>query len=133
MNGYIEVDINGQKVGLKFGYPAVKEFTLASVASQDLYIENGNLSDIGIAKLIQCGYNNYCLLQERPPVLKFMEFSEWVEGALDDKERLEVIGNILTVYADSRYTKLAIERMKEQKKSLTKTTKTKTRRSSLKG
>jgi hypothetical protein len=46
---------------------------------------------------------------------------------------LEVIGNILTVYADSRYTKLAIERMKEQKKSLTKTTKTKTRRSSLKG
>jgi hypothetical protein len=128
MNGYIKVNINGQEVGLKFGYPAIKEFTLACADKPGVYLakdekEESTITDLGIAKLIHSAYKNECLLLERSPVLTFKDFNEWVEGAMEDEARKDVIIEVLGVWATSRYTKLAIEKMKEQKKSPTTTKK----------
>jgi hypothetical protein len=117
MNGYIKITINGQEVGLKFAYPAIKEFTLAAAGKKDLYLSNDSLSDFGIAKLIHCGYKNNCELLEVNPSLTLSQVSDWVEEALDNPKRIDELAQILEVYADSRYTKLAMQQLASQKKS----------------
>lgn len=109
MNGYTTISINGSPVGIKFGYLAIKDFSLAAEKKRDVYYDNLNgeqqLSFIGIAKLIQCGYKNNCELKEIEPVLTLEDFNSWVEEGISDTERATQLAEVLRVFAESQYVK----------------------------
>jgi hypothetical protein len=118
MNGYTTIQINGATVGLKFGYLAIKAFSLAAEKKRAVYydrvkgedgVEADQLSFLGIAKLIQCGYKNNCELKEVEPTLTLDDFNTWVEESAGNIERAKEITEALTVFAQSQYVKALVE------------------------
>jgi hypothetical protein len=120
MNGYIQIELAGAPVGLKFAYPAIKWFMEATVKNRDAYFvetENGEtMTDYGMAKLVHCAYKNNCLLKEVEPVITFEQFTEWVTAQIEAGG--ETLANVLTAYADSAISKKVVT-YAEEKKSLT--------------
>jgi hypothetical protein len=119
MNGYINININGQTVGIKFGYLAIKEFSLAAEKKKAVYYDKSKnekgedveqLSFLGIAKLIHAGYKNNCELKEVDPTLTLEDFNEWVEGAISNEETQKQLTETLTVFAQSQYVKTLSEK-----------------------
>lgn len=120
MNGYISIEIDGQPVGLKFAYPAIKGFIEASFNKPGIYTdgtEAGNLTLEGIAKLMQQGYINNCIIKEVEPTLTYEAFYNWMEEANETEEGRAKMGEVLKIFADSYTTKRMVESV--QKKSLT--------------
>jgi hypothetical protein len=113
MNGYTTININGETVGIKFGYLAIKEFSLAAEKKRDVYYDTVNgepqLSFLGIAKLIHCGYKNNCEIKETEPKYFLEQFNDWVEIAINDEERKKQLAEVLTVFAESQYVKMLAE------------------------
>jgi hypothetical protein len=112
MNGYTTININGQTVGIKFGYLAIKEFSLAAEKKRAVYYDKVNgeeqLSFLGIAKIIHCGYKNDCELKEVDPVLTLEDFNNWVEGIVGNVEAQKELTRVLTVFSESQFVKAMI-------------------------
>lgn len=106
MTGYIQININGQPVGIKFGLLSIKDFSLAAEKKRDVLYEGENLSFLGVAKLIQCGYKNNCEIKEVEPVLTLEDFNNWTEEAMSSDERKKELAEVLNVFAQSQYVKL---------------------------
>jgi uncharacterized Fe-S cluster-containing radical SAM superfamily enzyme len=105
-NGYIQIDFNGQKVGLKFAYQALKWFALDSDKYAEEYYEGGGMSVLGFANLIHCGYRNCQLLKKEDPTITLMEFYDWVSELNQSKEGQQVMIDIDKVVSESRDFKL---------------------------
>lgn len=116
MNGYTHITINGNKVGLKFAFPAIKWFT-EEAAKSDLYFIGDNLTDYGIAKILQCAYRNNCLLKEVDTELIFGDFTDFVDSCVDNQDARKELETVLQVYADSSVGKKMVKD-DEEKKSL---------------
>lgn len=118
MNGYISFDLDGSVTGLKFAYPAIRMFAEAMEGKSQFYYSDGTMTVEGIAKFIECGYKNNCLIKEVEPELKYEHFYNWVEGAISDPAKVEVIGQIMQCYADTQYAKMIVDAVDaEEKKS----------------
>jgi hypothetical protein len=120
MNGYIQFSLDGKKVGIKFAYPAMRMFFEAMQEKEQFYFVQGEVSSMtieGLAKLIECGYKNNCLIKEFEPEITYEQFFNWVESAIDDPEKSEAISLIEKCYADSIYAK-KIQEIAEEKKNL---------------
>jgi hypothetical protein len=120
---YTTITIEGQQIGLRFGYPCVRWFTEAGVENKDFFEgskdkegnqENTTLSEIGIAKLVQFAYENECAVKEIKPEIIFEKFYEWVEQRVEGELSNE-LSEVLTVWAGSIAIKRLVE--KTQKKS----------------
>lgn len=121
MKGYININLNGQQVGLKFAYPAIKMFAEALDKKPDLYLIEGERADFtieGLAKFIQCGYINNCLIKEVEPSLTYEDFFNYAEGAQEDEDRAIEIGKVLECYGETVYAK----KLSEEKKNVIGTT-----------
>ena len=119
MNGACNITINGQSVGLKFAYPAIKWFTEATLRDNGIFFTPGDDSTFtveGLAKLIQCSYRNHCLLKEVEPTLSYEDFFNYVEANQDSEEGQKELLRITEVYATASVIKKLID---AQKKSLT--------------
>jgi hypothetical protein len=127
MDGYIQIKVGDQMVGLKFAYPAIKWFTEASVKDRladnnaffvdetdDKGETQSTMSDYGFAKLVQCAYRNDCLLKETAPVLKFEDFVNWVEQN-NSEEGKEVLSSVMTCYAESTFSKKIVENAEKKR------------------
>lgn len=127
MNGYIQIKIKEETVGLKFAFPSVKWFAEAMLKAEQENLEayflkgfdekgeeTSTLTDYGFAKLMQCAYRNNCLLKEEKPGLKFEDFVEWVNDHNTEAGSAEM-SEVLKVYAESSVNKKIIE--SEEKKS----------------
>jgi hypothetical protein len=121
MNGYIQIKIKDEVIGLKFAFPSVKWFAEAMQKAVDEKLEayfvesidekgdaQSTLTDYGLAKLMQCAYRNNCLLKEEKPVLLFADFVEWVNDHNTEEGGVEM-GEVLKVYAESSVNKKIIE------------------------
>lgn len=121
MNGYIQIKIKDEVVGLKFAFPSVKWFAEAMAKAvednleayfinsiDDKGDETSTLTDYGLAKLMQCAYRNNCLLKEEKPVFKFEHFVDWVNDHNTEEGGAEM-GEVLKVYAESSVNKKIIE------------------------
>jgi hypothetical protein len=120
MNGYISFDLDGSVTGLKFAYPAIRMFAEAMAGNDFYYVEGDKgpqMTVEGIAKFIECGYKNNCMIKEVTPELKYEHFYNWVEGAVDDPEKMETINKIMECYAETQYAKQLVA--EQEKKSLT--------------
>lgn len=115
MNGYTQIEINGQQVGLKFAYPAIKWFMEAAAGSDLYFIEgdSGGFTVEGLAKLIQCSYKNNCLLKEVEPVLTYEDFFNWVEQGQETETGQADLIRVTDVYAQSTVMKKLIDSQKK--------------------
>src|SRR5262245_54620050 len=115
MTGLTTIQINGQAVGLKFAYPAIKWFTEESTKS-DIYFTPGIDSTFtveGLAKLIQCAYKNHCMIEEVEPTLSYRHFYEYVEVNQDTEEGQKELLRVTEVYASSSVIKKLIDAQKK--------------------
>jgi hypothetical protein len=110
---YIQIEMNGQKVGLKFAFPQAKEFAIALAENADLYFEGENITTFGIAKLLQTAYKNNCLVKEIKPTFTLEDFTDFIDES-SDEWRETVLLDILTMWQDSKYTKLWVEALKKK-------------------
>jgi hypothetical protein len=131
MNGYTQINVNGEPVGIKFGFPAIKEFAIATEKKREVFYDGDSLSFLGIAKLIQCGYNNNCEIKEVEPVLTLEDFNNWTEEAMNSEERKGELAVVLNAFAESQYVKLLTDLPKEEE-AKKKTPKSTLRKSSAK-
>jgi hypothetical protein len=111
MNGYIALEINGEKVGLKFGMPANRWFTEKLSENIELISKDGVVTEIGVAYLIYFGYLNNCLVKEETQKHGFGYFMEYVEEALLNEDIMPNLIEVSKVYADSRYTQEWVKRI----------------------
>lgn len=116
MNGSTTILINGQTVGLKFAFPAIKWFTEESAKRPDLYFvtgDSGGFTVEGLAKLIECSYKNHCLIKETEPILPYETFYDYVESNQETEEGQKELTRIAEVYAQSSVMKRVIENQKK--------------------
>lgn len=116
MNGQTQIQINGQPVGLKFAYPAIKWFTESTVIDNGIFFtpgEQGFFTVEGLAKLIECSYRNYCLIKEVVPELKYEDFYNYVEQNQDTEEGQKELLRITEVYAEASVMKKLINGQKK--------------------
>jgi hypothetical protein len=131
MNGYTQIKVNGEPVGVKFGFLAIKEFAIATEKKREVFYDGDSLSFLGIAKLIQCGYKNNCEIKEVEPVLTLEDFNNWTEEAMNSEERKAELAVVLTAFAESQYVKTLTD-MKGDEEAKKKTPKSTLRKSSAK-
>lgn len=111
---YLKIQIDGKDVGLKFGFPQVKEFGMAIADNYEVYFDGNDLSATGVAKLIHTAHRNSCLVKECDPVVSFEDIVDWVDGALNDEERQKVIGSVIEMWQANEYTKLWLQAVKKK-------------------
>lgn len=118
MNGNATIKFNGQEVNLKFGFPQAKEFAMAISENVTAYFEGENITNIGIAKLIQTAYKNSCLLKEVKPSITLEQISDWLEENQDSEDFQKEIADVVRVWTESRYTKMWAEEVKKKTKEI---------------
>lgn len=119
MNGKTTIQINGQTVGLRFSYQAIKWFFEASVNNSEFFFTGGDKPDFtveGLSKVMQCAYRYDCHLKEIEPSLTFEDFYDYVESSQETEEGQKELLRIVEVYAESSIIKKLID---SQKKSQT--------------
>lgn len=113
-NGYIQININGQPVGVKFNYKAVGDFFIAAIDKRDsYYIGEDKFTYLGIAKLLKCGYDENCVIKEQEPAYSLEFFFNWVEGAYlsnSEKDKAEIT-KALDAFNQSQYVKTLVDQM----------------------
>jgi hypothetical protein len=104
MDGYMEIDFLGDRIGLKFALPANRKFVSELRDNPELIDANGNTTEVGIAYLIYFGYVNWCIAKkERPPYKHtFEEFLDWTEDLFFDPARSGLLVEISNCYKDSK-------------------------------
>ena len=114
------ITIGEQQVGLYFGYPCFNDYTIACLSEPKF----ASLQDgVGVAKLLHCAHENFCVIEETKATLKYQDFYLWVEEKINSDNRQEV-ENLLNIWAECTTTKKSLERIAEltkeddQKKSL---------------
>lgn len=121
MNGYISITLStGEVVGLKFAYPAIRMFAEAMAGKGQFYYTEGDSPQMtieGIAKFIECGYKNNCLVKEVEPLFKYENFFDWVESSIQYPEVAEQINRVLECYAATEYAKKLETVSLEEKKN----------------
>jgi hypothetical protein len=115
MNGYITIKINGQSVGLKFAYPAIKWFSEEAAKSDLMFVpgEDGGFTVEGLAKLMQCAYKNDCLLKEVEPTLKHGDFYDYIEVNQETDEGQKELLKVIDTYASSSVMKRVADLQKK--------------------
>lgn len=99
-NGYINIEIDGQKVGLKFGMVALP------IISEKVGVkekgENYGIKDC--AHILYAGYLNNCEAKDSDPIHDFSFFYDYCESAVM-KNDLQTIIEATNCLANSQYVK----------------------------
>src|SRR5690242_17432294 len=102
------IKIDGQEVGLRFGHTSHRWFVLEAINDKDFFTGASDLTEIGVAKLLQFAYMNQCKVKEIKPDIPFEKFFDWVEDRLDGELSKE-LNDVLKVWADSQPVKKQAE------------------------
>lgn len=106
--------LGGKQVQLYFGYPCFNEYTMARLENPSaLSLQEGD----GLAKLLQCAYNNHCLIKEVKPELTYEDFYMWVEERLNEDNKAE-LEELLNIFAQCTTTKNSLKKVEELNKSI---------------
>ena len=103
-SGYTSIVVDGEKINLRFGIPAVRMF-LEKIATNEVLISNDTINEVCIATLIYCGYINNCMITDETPDKKMGYFLEFVENSWIDEAVKKQLVNVSNCYAASKYTK----------------------------
>jgi hypothetical protein len=119
MNGAIKVEIDGNVIGLKFAYPAIRMFLDEMAAKSKFYYSQSDGGDPmmtveGIAKFIQCGYKNDCMIKEVDEVFNYEFFYNWVEQMNNDASIAEAVKKIFECYGNTEIKRVIDNAVKLQ-------------------
>lgn len=111
MKNYYQIEIDGQKVGLKFVYESTKAFLLQLAGKESKYwaeietdgVKSESFTLAGFAKLIQCCYIANCEVKEVEPTLTFEDFYDYVEQAELTEEGQKELTSISEAYSKSTF------------------------------
>lgn len=114
MNGKINITIDGNIVPLRFAYPAIRMFLEAMQNKSQFYYAEGidgkpTMTVEGIAKFIECGYKNECLIKEIEPVFKYEFFYDFVSNMAADECIANQIADVFRCYGDTDIRKAVDE------------------------
>lgn len=116
MRNYGEITIDGKKVGIKFGMPAMQLISPIIMGKN----EGDAYGVVDLAKVLHAGYKNNCIVKEVSETLTFEDFMDYVEEKGISANPNELTG-IMTVFSESSVVKdlaqRGAEREGEQKKS----------------
>lgn len=119
---YATIDLNGTAVGLKFGYQAIKWFTLDSEKYEEEYVitidEKSQLTALGFADLLHCAYRNNMLLKKQDPVIELGEFYDWVVDKNSTPEGQQELKRLDTICEESKDFKTFQEQVEALKKKI---------------
>lgn len=113
MEGYVELEMEGQKIGLKFGMDCLKHVQEKS-RTMLLVDAKGAVNDAGLAYILYYGYKNWCLVKELTPSLTYESFFNFAEAAYYDKERNEECVKLITAFAESKIVKSEVSKKTEE-------------------
>lgn len=112
MQGIAAITIGGQRVGLKFGMPALRQ--IFEKMKQYPMVVGTKSNDIGIAHILFAGYLNFCMMKDELPVHTFEYFYDYVETIGDAEGSLEEIADALKAFEDSRFVKPIVDKDKKK-------------------
>lgn len=132
---YIQIEIDGQQVGLKFAFPQVKEFAIAlEQYPTECFDKNSeNITGFGLAKLIQSAHKNNCLLKECKPVVTLEQISDWVDRGIHDEAIQNQLLDVVTVWQKSEFTITYFEQVKKKTQELLQASQQEAKKKSSKG
>jgi hypothetical protein len=115
---YTTIDINGQKLGLKFGMASFRY--LQGKFVDGIAFQGDSLNEIGIAHILYSGYFNNCLIKDVVPTILFEDFVDFIELNLNNEEVLANIKDIMSIWAASDFVKQTqVGKAEEPKKKTT--------------
>ena len=119
MNGYIAIEINSEKVGLKFSM-LVSRWLTDKMQEDPTIFSFGTFNEAGTAWLLFFAYKVNCDISNKPKKLHYGDFLSWVEEAEFNpiiKEQLTAAGKC---YDDSMYTKKYVEELNKKTEEIKK-------------
>ena len=101
MNGLVEISINENKVGLKYGVWSFK-YIFPSLESNKVF-ETNVFNEITAANIVYYGHLHYCIINRLIPQYSFEDIFNWTI----DVKNIEEARKALTAFNDecSAYTK----------------------------
>jgi len=119
MNGYIQVEINGKKVGLKFNM----------YAAENLNSIKGNpTSGANIIRMVWAGIIGNAFIKQIEPEVSFEEVADWAEILMLKDDADNTLQKIVETFLEAQPVKVLMDKAKQQeeeeakKKPLTGTT-----------
>ena len=99
---YTSIEINGEKVGLKFGMASFRYL------ANTKFVENDDaLNEIGIAKILYSGYYNNCIIKDAEPKFTLEDFVDLIEANLKNEEFINEIKRIIDLWSANDIIKQA--------------------------
>lgn len=95
---YTTITIENQQIGLKFGMYSARY--LADKLTNGFCFVKDEITEIGIAHLVYAGYINNCAIKDEKPQITFEQVVDFVEGSVNDPEKVNNLANVVKVWAD---------------------------------
>ncbi|MEJ7738521.1 MAG: hypothetical protein WKF97_13910 [Chitinophagaceae bacterium] len=96
-NGYTQIKINNQEIGIKFASAALLQIR-EKVKGNPMLFSGDELTQADVAHLIYAGYCNNCLRKDEQPSIPFEDFFDFVE-----QSTAEVLRTIMECYMGSPF------------------------------
>lgn len=106
MNGYIQVEINEKKVGLKFNMYAAENFT-------EVKGSLGNRANI--VRMVWAGITGNAFVKQQEPVVSFEEVADWVEMLSLKGDDEDIIVKITETFLEAEPIKALLNKASENK------------------
>lgn len=106
-NGYTSIEINGEKIGLKFGMKAIG---LIQENCKDMDLNDKiALATIGTAHILYAGYINNCMVKQMVPVHDFQFFYDALEDAFLEEDKIRQYQDAINCFNESKLLQMKTE------------------------
>lgn len=109
---YTKLTINDQSIGLKFGMYSARY--LSDKLQNGFCFQGDQITEIGIAHVVYSGYLNNCAVKDEAPTLTFEQIVDFVEGSIQDKDKVEALTSVIKVWSESQIIAQAAEDTKKK-------------------
>ncbi|MGN6436876.1 MAG: hypothetical protein ACTHMM_10100 [Agriterribacter sp.] len=102
MNGFLNIEIKGKTVGLKFGMYLTE--MLSEESKKRPIFTDGNMNHFGLSNLLYYAYHNNCIAKrlDPDPELEFEVFYDYAESALMDSKVKKILEECVKEWVASK-------------------------------
>jgi len=99
---YTQIEINGEKVGLKFGMASFRY-----LANSKFVGDSQELDEISIGKILYSGYYNNCIIKDVEPSLTLENFVDYIESNTSNEDFIQEIKRVISIWGENEIIKKA--------------------------
>lgn len=113
MNGYIQIEINGKTVGLKFTMWALEKINQLRQQSSDSQFWN-------LTAMVYAGYLNNCRRKNEPPEFTLQDIDFFLDDCFSSEEGKKLIEDVSNCFSQSGVVKTNVkpEAIEEEEKKI---------------